>query len=202
MCTVKKVALLFLPILASVYLCAQTDQAESTDPSVASRLAAVKSVCIGPFVGDASQAAAAREVAVTAMFSTKRFRLTENCDKADVVLKGAVLEKTERRVRAEGESTDFGVAAGGASVSRNSGRGGFGAAAGGSGETLYSSEDRSQATVTLRLVDAEGDILWAYTQDSPGGKTKSALVDAIERAVRQLMKEVEKAEAARPLPGP
>jgi len=196
MCT-DRLLQLFVLILTSACLLAQTDQAGNPDAALQGRLAAVRTVCIGPFVGDESQAAAAREVAVTALFSTKRFKLTEKCDKADVVLKGAVLEKTERRVRAEGESTDFGVAAGGASASRNSASGGFGAAAGGTGETLYSSENRSQATVTLRLVDAGGDIVWAYTQDSPGGKTKSALVDAIERAVRQLMKEVERAEQPR-----
>lgn len=200
MYTVRKTAALVLPILTSVCLFAQPDQVGNPDATLQSGLASVKTICIGPFVGDASQAAAAREVATSALFSTKRFKVTEKCDKADVVLKGAVLERSERRVRGEGESTNFGVAAGGASASRNSASGGFGAAVGGSGETLYSSENRSQATVTLRLVDAEGDIVWAHTQDSPEGKTKSALVDAVERAVRQLMKEVERAE--KPPSGP
>jgi hypothetical protein len=44
-------------------------------------------------------------------------------------------------------------------------------------------------------VDQEGTVVWAYSQDSPGGKVKGAIADAIERAVKQLLREVEKATA-------
>ncbi|HXK59859.1 MAG TPA: hypothetical protein PLP42_08165 [Acidobacteriota bacterium] len=154
----------------------------------------IKKICVADFVGDPTLLEAAREIAFAALFSGKRFVLTEKCEGADAVLKGAILERSDRRVRAEGEAADFGVASGGGYFSGGSGGGGFGAAVGGSGETFYSAEDRAQATVTLRLVNADGEVIWAHTQDSPGGKTKSALADAVERAVRQLLREVAKQE--------
>lgn len=67
---------------------------------------------------------------------------------------------------------------------------GLGAVAGGSSERLFSIETLSRASVTLRLTNREGDIIWAYTQDSAGGKTKGAVSDAVDRAIRQLGREL------------
>jgi hypothetical protein len=131
-----------------------------------------------------------REIAIAALFGMKRFAVTENCAKADATMKGAVIERAGRRARREGEAADFGVAAGGASVSRSGGSGGFGAMLGGSGEVLASAETTTHASVTLRLVNRDGDVIWAHTQDSAGGKTKGAIADAVERAMRQLGREL------------
>jgi hypothetical protein len=160
-----------------------------------SGLPAIKRICVDKIAGEESIVAAARELAIAGLFTSKRFTVTEKCVKADAILKGAVLERGEMRVRGEGEATDFGAAAGGASATRNSGRAAFGASAGGSGEALYSAETRANASVVLRLVDQEGTVVWAYSQDSPGGKVKGAIADAIERAVKQLLREVDKATA-------
>ena len=149
-------------------------------------LLGVKRICVEKFAGDEALVATVREMAIAGLFALKRFRVSEKCDKADATLKGAVLERGERRIRGEGEATDFGAAAGGASVSRNSGSAGFGAVVGGSGEALFSAETASRASVTLRLVNSDGDVIWAYTQDSAGGKTKGAVVDAVEKGIRQL----------------
>ncbi|MFN0168655.1 MAG: hypothetical protein ACKV22_19700 [Bryobacteraceae bacterium] len=155
-------------------------------------LRGIKRICVDRLVGEDSMVAPAREIAIAALFAAKRFTVTEKCEKADAVLKGAVLERGERRTRAEGESANFGVAGGGASANRNSGSAGFGAVVGGSEESLYSSETRSRASVALRLVDQDGDVLWAYTQDSTGGKTKGAIADAVERTVRQLLRAMDR----------
>lgn len=120
----------------------------------------------------------------------QRFKVSENCEKADATLKGAVFERAEKRARGEGESTDFGVAAGGVSASGAGLTAGLGAVAGGSSERLFSIETLSRASVTLRLTNREGDIIWAYTQDSAGGKTKGAVSDAVDRAIRQLGREL------------
>ena len=170
-------------------------QAAGLDVPPSRTLADIKRVCVDKIVGEEAVVAAARELAIAGLFSARRFVITEKCDKADVILKGAVLERGEMRVRGEGEATDFGAAAGGASANRISGRAAFGAIAGGSGESLYSAETRESASVVLRLVDQEGTIVWAYSQDSPGGKVKGAIADAIERAVKQLLREVERATA-------
>jgi len=44
-------------------------------------------------------------------------------------------------------------------------------------------------------VDPEGEVLWAYTQDSAGGKAKGAVSDAVERAIKQLARELSRADA-------
>ncbi len=138
-------------------------------------LAAVRKVCVDRIVGEERIAAAARELAIAGLFESKLFALTEKCDKADAVLKGAVLERIQNKFRGEGETIIFG--------------------AGGVAESLSSSEAGYAAAVVLRLVDAEGTIIWAFSQDSPGGKVKGALSDAIDRAVKRLIRD---AESARP----
>lgn len=178
-----------------IHLQGQAVPAPATTPlAEVPALSTVRKMCVGTIAGDEAAVAAAREFAIAGLFSARRFTLTERCDKADAVLKGAVIERSEKRVRAEGESTDFGVAHGGASVVGSTGSAGFGAARGASGESLFSSETRSSASVTLRLVNPEGTIIWAYTQDSPGGKTKSAVSDAVDRAIRQLVRDVERSQ--------
>jgi hypothetical protein len=186
--------LLLMALAALSRLQAQPASATATPASAPQPLSAVHKICVDRIAGDESVVAAAREFAIAGLFSARRFIVTERCDKADAALKGAVIERQEKRVRAEGEATGFGVAGGGASVTGSSGSAGFGAARGDSGESLYSSETRATASVTLRLVDQEGTIIWAYTQDSPGGKTKSAVSDAIERAVRQLVRDIERSQ--------
>jgi hypothetical protein len=45
-----------------------------------------------------------------------------------------------------------------------------GATVGGSAEGLYSAEmPCSQASITVRIVNREGTVIWAHSQDSPGG---------------------------------
>lgn len=186
MCTGRLGFVLLLPCIG---FCQATE--ESAPPS--RTLAEIKRICVDRIVGEEAVVAAARELAIAGLFSARRFAITEKCDKADAILKGAVLERGELKVRGEGEATDFGAAAGGASVGRTSGRAAFGAIAGGSGESLYSAETRASASVVLRLVDQEGTIIWAYSQNSAGGKVKGAIADAMERAVKQLLREVERA---------
>jgi hypothetical protein len=50
------------------------------------------------------------------------------------------------------------------------------------------------------VVDHEGEILWAASMESTGGKTKSAIGDAAERAVRRLLRDIERAEKQKDLP--
>ena len=48
--------------------------------------------------------------------------------------------------------------------------------------------------MTKRLVDKDGEILWATSLESTGGKTKGAIGDAAERAARKLLRDLERAE--------
>ena len=167
-----KCALLAALLLVSGVVLAQEKSKATAPPEVAPdpRLAKVKRVCVQDF-GEGALGVQAREMVIARLFESKRFSLTENCDKSEFVLKGSVSEKGEFTQRSEQE-----------------------AAAGIGGERLYSADQKKQATVTLRLVDKDGEILWAASLESSGGKTKGAIGDAAERAVRKFLRDLERAE--------
>lgn len=160
--------------------CGQTAETKAPSP-----LTAIKTLCVDRFAGPDEIAVQARELAIAGLFTSKLFRIIENCSNADAILKGSVLERSGSRSRSESE-------------------GAFGARAGlpggvvGGSERLSSSETRTEASVTLRINSRDGEILWAHSQDSSGGKAKSAVPDAVERAVRQLAREVERSKGLQP----
>ena len=51
---------------------------------------------------------------VSSLVATKRFKVTENRDRADAILKGVALEKTSQEVHAYGEGTSVEARAGAA----------------------------------------------------------------------------------------
>ena len=175
------------------------------EPAANPRLLQVKRVCVQNF-GDDALGAQAREMVIARLFESKRFSLTENCAKAEFILKGAVTERNDRAFRQESEGVGFGVS-GAASDSSGAGinRTGTSASASARGdarETLASSENKQHAVVTMRLVDKDGEILWATSLESAGGKTKGAIGDAAERAARKLLRDLERAEKQRTPPKP
>jgi hypothetical protein len=188
-------ALLFVSSAASTQ--EKPKEAPPAEPAANPRLLQVKRVCVQNF-GDDALGVQAREMVIARLFESKRFSLTENCEKADFVLKGAVTERNDRAFREESEGVGFGV---GAAASDSSGAGinrtGTSASASARGdarETLASSETKQHAAVTMRLVDKDGEILWAASLESTGGKTKGAIGDAAERAVRKFLRDLERAE--------
>lgn len=181
MCTVRLAVFL---LFSSALLAQPSTRADDT---VA--LQRIRKICVDRLAGSAPLAEVVREMAYAALFSAKRFTVIEKCEKAEATLKGAVLESGDRRTRAESEGIGFGAVTGGGSSGPGGSAGGFAGVGGSTGEALVSSETRRQASVTLRLVDADGIVLWAYTQDSTGGKTKGPAADAIDRAIRQLLRD-------------
>jgi hypothetical protein len=160
-------------------------------------LANITSVCVDRLAGPVAVAEAGREMAFAALFAAKRFVLLEKCEKADATIKGAVLDSVDQRSRSESEGMSFGAVAGAGSVGPTGGSAGFGGVSGSAAESLASSETRRHASVTLRLVNADGRVLWAYTQDSAGGKTKGAVADAVDRAIRQLLRETARTDTSK-----
>ena len=185
--------------IAALFLCTGvlTSRAETPIADHESTLAKINKICVESFAGEPTLSAQARGSVIAAIFSLGRFTVTENCATADATLKGSVFERQDQRFRAEGEGAGIAGSGGVASGTRS----GFSAVAGsvatGSDETLASSETRRSASVTMRITDKNGDILWAYTQESPGGKARSALVDAVERGILQLRKTLDRPAAAK-----
>jgi hypothetical protein len=189
-----------MAVLAVDLAWSQDKPKETTPPAEVAanpRLLQVKRVCVQTF-GDDSLGVQAREMVIAKLYESKRFSLTENCAKADFVLKGAVTERNDRAFREESEGVGFGVSAAasdssGAGINRT-GTSASASARGDTRETLASSENKQRAAVTMRLVDKDGEILWAASLESTGGKTKGAIGDAADRAVRKFLRDLERAE--------
>lgn len=129
---------------------------------------------------------------VDAIGTTKRFLVTENKEKADLILKGAVLEKTSQEAHSLGSGTAVGGAAGGA--------GGFHAGHAAISDAQSSIETINDARAAVRLVSRDGDVVWSTTQESKGGKYKGAAADAAEKIIKQLLHDIERLEAPPPAP--
>ena len=67
-------------------------------------------------------------------------------------------------------------------------------------ETSHIQERRHEASASIRLVDADGDVIWSTTQESSGGKFRGAMADVADKIARQLVDDTRKARAAPLMP--
>ena len=54
----------------------------------------------------------------------------------------------------------------------------------------------NDARLAVRLISADGDVLWSTTQESKGAKYKGASADVAELVVKQLIRDLDKLQAA------
>jgi len=161
----------------------------------------VKRIFVDSF-GDDAISKELQSMIVSALVASKRFKVTENRDRADAILKGVALEKTSQELHAYGESTSVGAASGGShgeisgagGVVSGSSSGGFIARHMGTSDSSVNTETINEARIAVRLVNADGDVIWTSTQESKGAKYKGASADVADRCVKQLLKDVEKLE--------
>ena len=161
----------------------------------------VKRIFVDSF-GDDAISKELQSMIVSALVASKRFKVTENRERADAILKGVALEKTSQELHAYGESTAVGTASGGShgEISGANGTvsgshsGGFIAQHMGTSDSSVNTETINDARVAVRLVNPDGDVIWTSTQESKGGKYKGASADAADRCIKQLLKDVGKLE--------
>jgi curli biogenesis system outer membrane secretion channel CsgG len=186
--------------------------AAPTRVSVPADLAKVKRIYVDSF-GDDPISKEMQSMIVSALVASKRFTVTENRNRADAVLKGVALEKTSQELHAYGDSTAVGGAAGSQHGEVNaisgSSNGSFVAHHAGISDSSVNTETIDRARVAIRLVNADGDVIWTTTQESKGAKYKGASADAADMCVKQLVRDVAKLEvgtapqpAAAPAPTP
>lgn len=181
----------------------------SADPDDPNALLKVKRIYVDSF-GEDPVSKELQSMIVSSLVATKRFKVTENRERADAVLKGAALERTSQELHAYGESTSVGGAAGSShgelsgsvvngngSISGSSG-GGFVARHMGASDSSVNTETVSEAKVAIRLINTEGDVIWTTTQESKGGKYKGASADVADQCVKQLLRDVARLENATP----
>jgi hypothetical protein len=160
------------------------------------KLSTVKRIYVDSF-GDDEISKTLQAMVINALDETKRFIVTENKDKADAVLKGHSLEKTSQEVHASGEGTSVATASGNHSSSGGASHGGFVGKAMGIDDSQLSTETINDARLAVRLVSADGDVIWSTTQESLGAKFKSASADVADKVAKQLVRDLDKVSSAK-----
>ena len=184
----------------------QNTQATATsqlDAELTDKLLKAKRIYLDSF-GEDPINKALQAMVLDAIRASKRFIVTENKEKADLILRGAALEKTTQEAHALGSATSVATAAGGHSASisgtstpvggsiSGSSSGGFVARQMDIEDSQASVETINDARVAVRLVSSDGDVVWSTTQESKGGKYKGAMADAADKIVKQLLRDLDK----------
>jgi hypothetical protein len=118
---------------------------------------------------------------VSQLVESRRFKVTENRERADAILKGVALEKSSHELHSYTEGTGVNH---GAIV-----------------DSSTHTETVDEARVSLRLVNPDGDVIWTSTQESKGAKYKGASADVAEKCIKQLLHDVEKLDRGSALQG-
>ncbi len=187
----------------------QTEAKVTPDPELVERFLKVRKIYVESF-GEDSTSKQIQAMLISSLTMSRRFIVTENREKADAILKGAALEKSSQELHLFGESTSVGKAAGNyegsvsghvagsaRSVSGSVGghvRGSFGSVSGSIEDESVNTETIHDARVAVRLVHADGDIIWATVQESRGAKYKGASADVADKVVKQLLRDLERFE--------
>jgi len=171
---------------------AQPQLAPQARPAAAGLLQ-VKRIFVEGF-GDDAASKQIQAMVVTSLTESKRFIVTENKDRADAILRGSGLEKSSQEVHAYSDSTAAGGAGGGFSANQTNASGGFASRSAAISDSSLNTETINDARIAVRLVNRDGDVIWATTQESKGGKYKGASADVADKVVKQLLHDAEKAE--------
>lgn len=135
----------------------------------------VKRIFVDSF-GDDAISKELQSMVVSALVATKELKVTENRDRADAILKGVAIEKNSQELHSYSEGTAVGGRNGVAAIRDSS----------------TNTETVQEAKIAVRLVDANGDVIWTSTQESKGAKYKGSAADAADKCVKQLLHDIEK----------
>jgi hypothetical protein len=165
---------------------------QKPDPELVAKLLKVKRICVDSF-GEDADAKQIQALVMNALAESNRFIITEAPSRADAILKGISLTEAPPAGRGGAEP--------------GPGRGGSrgGPSAGGNEGDAVSSDSRQDdrragktdsagtaeadkiASVAVRLVSPDGDVIWTARKESKGTKDKSASADVADMVVKQLL---------------
>lgn len=143
-------------------------------------------------------AAQIRDLIISSLNSAKLFVLTENQERADMVLHGAAedLIFTDAFSSANGINMRGSAAnsSGSGTSSRYNGAGsGYDTRSSrsvtmgiGDNESTNIKERKHEAIATVRLVNKDGDVVWSTTQESTGARFHGASADVADKIARAL----------------
>ncbi|MBZ5504582.1 MAG: hypothetical protein LAO78_03745 [Acidobacteriia bacterium] len=180
--------------------------AEANASALNAKLLTITRIYVDDFGAD-PVAKQIQAMVINSISESRRFIITENKEKADAILKGTALEKTSTEFHGLNEKAVAASSHGAASSEvSGSSSGGAGSVSGsahafhigslvGADDSTASSETINDARVAVRLVAADGDVIWSTTQESRGAKYKGASADAADKVVKRLMLDLEKLQA-------
>ena len=137
-------------------------------------------------------AAQMRDILLSSLEGSKLFVLTENAERADATLKGAAEDMIFTEVHNSSEGINAHANAGSGRQSTTS-RGAYGGLSIGESESDHSAERRHEAIAAVRLVNKDGDVIWATTQESLGAKFRGASTDVADKIAARLKDDFERA---------
>ena len=163
----------------------------TVEDSELKQLLSVKRIYVDRLTGGET-AAQMRDILMSSLQGLKLFVLTENQERADAILRGAAEDLVFNEVHSSSDGINARMNAGtGRTSSRSSGPyAGLGV---GESESDHSSERRHEAIAAVRLVNKDGDVIWATTQESLGGKFRGASADVAEKITARLKEDWERA---------
>ena len=181
--------LIALLLLASAAFALESRPAEAA-------LADVKRVYVDQ-LGGGKTSDQFRDMLIAAIQTTGLFVLTENPEHADATLRGSGddLIFTEEHISSDSIGVHANAGSGSSSRALNSGVSsnattGIGVT---DSENSKITERHHEATGSVRLVTKDGAVIWSTTQESNGGKFRSAtMADVADKIVRQLADETRK----------
>ena len=130
-------------------------------------------------------AAQMRDILLSSLETTNLFVVTENPERADATLKGAAedLVFTDVHTSSDSINAHTNLGTGRNTKTSNGVNAGFGI---GESESEHSTERRHEAVAAVRLVNKEGDVIWATTQESLGAKFRGASTDVADKITTRL----------------
>jgi hypothetical protein len=168
--------------------------------SPAAALAKVRRIYVDQ-LGGGKESDQLRDMVIASLQNAGLFVITENPERADASLKGSGDDKvfTENHITSDSIGFHTGEASGthnavsiGTSSSSNTSL----SAGVTQNESSHIQERKHEAQASVRLVDADGDVIWSTTQESNGGKFRGAMADVADRIAKRLIEETRKARTA------
>jgi hypothetical protein len=141
-------------------------------------------------------AAQMRDILINSLETARIFVLTENQERADAILRGAAEDLVFTETHSSSDSLNA-HANFGTSRSSSTSRGQYGGFGMGQSEDERSAERRHEAIAAVRLVNKDGDVIWATTQESLGAKFRGSSADVADKIAVQLKEDFEKARKLR-----
>lgn len=140
-----------------------------------------------------------RDMIINALQASKLFVITETPNKADAVLRGSADDTvfSDTFQTQEGVNARASLGSGSTSTKASAGRRASASVGVGLDESEKITERKHEAMAAVRLVSADGDVIWATTQESLGAKFKGASADVADKVVKQLIADMERARKSK-----